>query len=374
MTTAPTTGPRPHAGSVLVTGGAGFIGCALAERLAPLADRWVVLDNLHPQVHAVRARPASLHDSAELVVGDVTDPAAWDSLLDGFRPDVVVHLAAETGTAQSLSESSRHGRVNVVGTTELLDGLTRADVVPDQLVLTSSRAVYGEGTWRRTDGSTFQPGARTHGQLAAGQWDFPDAEHLPNSATETVPAPSSVYGSTKLAQEHILSAWAGSHDTSLSVLRLQNVYGVGQSLTNPYTGIVSLFSQLAREGRSIPLYEDGEITRDFVFIDDVADALVAAIADPPERSRLVDVGTGTRTTIRDLAQAVADFHGAPAPHVTGQFRDGDVRHAACDVAPTLAELDWTPRWDLAAGVAALQSWIADQRAGGLPGSTPSSQR
>ncbi|WP_107767859.1 NAD-dependent epimerase/dehydratase family protein [Nocardioides terrigena] len=366
MTSDPTLRASPRPGSVLVTGGAGFIGCALAERLAPLADRWVVLDNLHPQVHAVSERPAALHDAAQLVVGDVTDPAAWDSLLTGFRPDVVVHLAAETGTAQSLSESSRHGRVNVVGTTELLDGLTRAGVVPAQLVLTSSRAVYGEGTWRRADGSRFQPGARTHAQLAAGLWDFPDAEHLPNSAAETVPAPSSVYGSTKLAQEHILSSWAGSHDTSLSVLRLQNVYGVGQSLTNPYTGIVSLFSQMARGGRSIPLYEDGEITRDFVFIDDVADALVAAIASPPERFRLVDVGTGTRTTIRDLARTVADFHGAPAPHVTGQFRDGDVRHAACDITETLGALDWSPRWGLADGIAALQGWIAQQAAAEAP--------
>ena len=360
MALANTPNPSLRPGSVLVTGGAGFIGCALAERLAPLADRWLVLDNLHPQVHATRERPAALHDAADLVIGDVTDAAAWDSVLADFQPDVVVHLAAETGTAQSLSESSRHGRVNVVGTTELLDGLTRATAVPSHLVLTSSRAVYGEGTWRRGDGTTFQPGARTNAQLTAGQWDFPDAEHQPNSVSATVPAPSSVYGSTKLAQEHILGSWAASHDTSLSVLRLQNVYGVGQSLTNPYTGIVSLFSQLARDGRSIPLYEDGEITRDFVFIDDVADALVATMTDRPDRLRMADVGTGVRTTIGDLARAVSDFHHAPPPHVTGQFRDGDVRHAACDVTATLAALEWSPRWSLTDGVAALQDWIAEQ--------------
>ena len=356
-----TPAPSPlRPGSVLVTGGAGFIGCAIAERLAPVADRFVVLDNLHPQVHAVRERPAALHSAAELVVADVTDPDAWDSVLAGFRPDLVINLAAETGTAQSLSESSRHGRVNVVGTTELLDGLTRAQVVPAHLVLASSRAVYGEGTWRRTDGSTFQPGARSHAQLAAGQWDFPDAEHLPNAVARTVPAPSSIYAATKLAQEHVMASWAGSYDTALSVLRLQNVYGVGQSLSNPYTGIVSLFSQLARAGRSVPLYEDGEITRDFVFIDDVADAIVAAAASLPERSRTLDVGTGERTTIRDLAQTVAELHAAPAPHVTGQFRDGDVRHASCDISETLRELDWTPRWSLSDGIAALQEWIAEQ--------------
>jgi dTDP-L-rhamnose 4-epimerase len=153
---------------------------------------------------------------------------------------------------------------------------------------------------------------------------------------------------------------------ALSVLRLQNVYGAGQSLTNPYTGIVSLFSRLARDGRSIPLYEDGDITRDFVYIDDVADALLAAIAAPPTgsgsgaRRRTVDVGTGERTTIRDLASAVAAYHSAPEPHVTGQFRDGDVRHAACDVTQTVANLDWSPQVSLTEGVDRLQRWIAEQ--------------
>jgi dTDP-L-rhamnose 4-epimerase len=349
---------------VLVSGGAGFIGCAVSQLLADRADRWVVVDNLHPQVHPTPARPQALHEAAELVVGDVVDPATWDRVLADVRPDVVLHLAAETGTAQSLSESTRHGSVNVVGTTQMLDGFTRVGHVPAHLVLTSSRAVYGEGVWQRADGSSYQPGARTHAQLEAGQWDFPGATHVPNSVLGTPPAPASVYGATKLAQEHVLGAWGGSHDVPLSVLRLQNVYGVGQSLTNPYTGIVSLFSQLAREGRSIPLYEDGEITRDFVFIDDVASALVAAIAAPPTAPvRTLDVGAGVRTTIRDLATVVAAYYGAPEPHVTGQFRDGDVRHAACDVDHTVEELDWQPRWSLGEGVAALQEWIAGRADG-----------
>ncbi|MET0820414.1 MAG: NAD-dependent epimerase/dehydratase family protein [Aeromicrobium sp.] len=347
--------------TVLVTGGAGFIGCALAQRLASSAGRWVVLDSLHPQVHPTSERPSALPAEAELVVGDVTNPDDWDSLLASVRPDVVVHLAAETGTAQSLSESSRHGLVNVVGTTMLLDAMTRAEWVPSHLVLTSSRAVYGEGKWIDAEGHAFQPAGRTHAQLEAQHWDF-DGTHVPNSATTTTPNPSSVYGATKLAQEHILGAWAGSHDTRLSVLRLQNVYGPGQSLTNPYTGIVSLFSQLARDGRSIPLYEDGEITRDFVYIDDVADALVAVLNDPPATVRTLDVGTGVRTTIHDLAQAVQDFYGSPDPVVTGQFRDGDVRHAACDVTDTVDQLDWTPQWSLQRGIADLQEWIGSELA------------
>lgn len=349
-------------GRVLVTGGAGFIGTTLARALADSAERWVVLDNLHPQVHPGSVPPADLPASVDLRVGDVTSAADLDAVVADLRPDTVVHLAAETGTAQSLSESTRHGLVNVVGTTQLVDAFTRAGHVPAHVVLTSSRAVYGEGVWRNPDGSTFQPGLRTHAQLEAARWDHGDgATHVPNTVAGTHPSPINVYGATKLAQEQILSAWTGSHDTRLSVLRLQNVYGPRQSLSNPYTGIVSLFSRLAREGGSIPLYEDGEITRDFVHIDDVVSALVAAIAAPPAgHLRTVDVGSGVRTTIGDLAREIAAYHSAPEPHVTGQYRDGDVRHASCAVDDTLRELDWSPRVGLREGVAGLQEWIATQ--------------
>ncbi len=348
-------------GRVLVTGGAGFIGCELSHRLAEAADRWVVLDNLHPQVHAERRRPPRLHAAAELVEGDVTVAADVEPVIADLRPDVVVHLAAETGTAQSLDEATRHGLVNVVGTTVLLDAMTRATHVPRHIVLTSSRAVYGEGVWRRADGTTYLPGLRTHAALEAADWDH-DGRAVAHSVAGSQPAPINVYGATKLAQEHIIAAWAGARDTTLTALRLQNVYGPGQSLTNSYTGIVALFSRLAREGRSIPLYEDGEITRDFVYISDVAEALATVIESPGTGVRRFDVGSGVATTIRGLAETVAEFHGAPAPEVTGQFRDGDVRHAASARDEGLAALGWQPQWELARGVAALQEWIAEQEA------------
>jgi dTDP-L-rhamnose 4-epimerase len=347
-------------GTVLVTGGAGFIGCALSQELAAVADRWVVLDNLHPQVHASSGRPTALHEAAELVRGDITQASDWSTLLAGCAPDVVVHLAAETGTAQSLTESSRHALVNVVGTTRMLDAFTESGRQPEHLLLTSSRAVYGEGTWRRSDGTLYQPGPRTHEQLKAGRWDFPDSTPVPSAAERTVPAPANIYGATKLAQEHVLTAWAGSHDVRLSTLRLQNVYGPGQSLTNPYTGIVALFSQLAREGVSIPLYEDGEITRDFVYVLDVVAALRLAMERPGPQFRTHDVGFGSPTTIGDLARTIAAYHDAPPPHVVGMFRDGDVRHAQCDVTATQAALGWRPEWALEDGVSGLQAWVATQ--------------
>lgn len=346
-------------GTVLVTGGAGFIGCALADRLIDHAERWVAFDSLHPQVHPGSTRPNDLDPRAELVVGDVSDPDAWTALLSDVRPDIVVHLAAETGTAQSLNEASRHSRVNVVGTTELTDALGRSGHLPGHIVLASSRAVYGEGMWRRVDGSVIQPPMRSHEQLEAGQWDVPGAVALPMAAASTPPAPTSVYGATKLAQEHLLTAWGGARGVPISILRLQNVYGPGQSLINSYTGIVSLFSQWAREGREIPLYEDGAIIRDFVFIDDVAAAIAATIQTGPDANRpVLDIGTGVPTTIADMARAIAAYHGAPEPVVVGKYRDGDVRAASADVSAATTWLNWTPDVDLTTGVARLQEWIA----------------
>ena len=350
---------RSRGGTVLVSGGAGFIGTAIAPALADAFEHVVAVDNLHPQIHPSAARPADLDSRVELRVGDVTDPATWDAVLSDVRPDVVVHLAAETGTGQSLAEASRHAMVNVVGTTQMLDALLRHDALPARVVLTSSRAVYGEGAWRRPDGTLYYPGQRTSAILEAGQWDFP-GEPVAMSADVVSPAPVSVYGATKLAQEHVLASWAQSVGVEPVTLRLQNVYGPGQSLINPYTGIMSLFCRLAKAGRSIPLYEDGEVRRDFVLIDDVARAVVAAVLADAPGTAPIDIGSGEQQTIARAAELIAAHYGAPAPHVTGQFRQGDVRHAWADVAHARDAIGWTPEFDLEAGVARLAAWIDTQ--------------
>lgn len=348
-------------GKVLVTGGAGFIGCALSQQLAEHAESWLVMDSMHPQVHASATRPKALHSSAQWVKADVTKATDWDQVLSSFQPDVVVHLAAETGTAQSLTEATRHSLVNVVGTTEMTDAFGRHGFFPNHVVLTSSRAVYGEGNWQKDTGEVIQPGMRSHQMLESGVWDFPHSVALPSSSVTTEPAPTSVYGATKLAQEHLLTAWGGSREVAVSILRLQNVYGVGQSLSNPYTGIVSLFSQLAMQSKAIPLYEDGNIVRDFVYIDDVISALVEVITSGPDSSRpVLDIGTGISSTISDLAKEISSYHKAPAPFVSGQYRDGDVRYAACNISTTLETINWRPMVSLQQGVAQLQEWIASE--------------
>lgn len=347
--------------SVLITGGAGFIGSALARRLVTAGYDVAVMDVLHPQVHGGGAE-IDLPSSVRLFTGDVTHAPDCDAVLRMFRPSQIVHLAAETGTAQSLSEATRHGAVNVVGTTQLLDALSRSALVPDQFVLASSRAIYGEGAWRSGD-QTFYPPPRSHAQLLAGKWDPEGPNGAPvvpiaSCAGQTQPRPTNIYAATKLAQEHLLAAWATAHDTDISVLRLQNVYGPGQSLTNSYTGIVALFARLARAHTPIEIYEDGRIVRDFVYIDDVVNALFAAVQEPATRH--LDIGSGIPTTIHELGRKIAAMCDAPEPTIVAKFRDGDVRAASCTTEPAENQLDWHPMWALEDGLHALLKWIDGQ--------------
>ncbi|MDT5114973.1 MAG: dTDP-L-rhamnose 4-epimerase [Mycobacterium sp.] len=349
--------------SVLITGGAGFIGSALARRLVKAGYEVAVMDVLHPQVHG-RDGAIDLPSSVQLITGDVTHAPDCDAVLRLFRPHQIVHLAAETGTGQSLSQATRHGSVNVVGTAQLLDALSRSEVVPAQFVLASSRAVYGEGAWQ-SGTEVFYPQPRSHAQLMAGIWDPEGATGEPavplaSSAGRTEPRPTNIYAATKLAQEHMLAAWTAAHDTNLSVLRLQNVFGPGQSLINSYTGIVALFARLAREQHPLEVYEDGRIVRDFVFIDDVVDALFAAVQRPATGPRCLDIGSGIPTTIHELARKIAAICDAPEPTIVPKFRDGDVRAASCTIEPASNELDWRPRWALEDALHALLEWIGKQ--------------
>jgi dTDP-L-rhamnose 4-epimerase len=345
--------------NILVTGGAGFLGCALASKLAHKANQFVVVDNLVSQVHPNQLRPKELSDRAQLVIADVTESATWTNIFKTFRPDIVVHFAAETGTGQSLREATKHGRANVIGLTELLDALTLCEHLPEQIVLPSSRAVYGEGAWQTSEGQVFYPGQRSNAQLARGQWDF-EGTPLPSVCGETKENPTSIYGATKLAQENILKCWSLALGVPFTILRLQNVYGPGQSPFNPYTGIVILFSRLAKSKRAIQLFEDGLITRDFVFIDDVIDALVKSIENAPASGdRQLDIGSGTTTTLADLAEMIVELHDAPPAVVCGKYRNGDVRHAGCDISAAAKELGWTPKRSLSDGLKALQQYLSE---------------
>jgi dTDP-L-rhamnose 4-epimerase len=345
---------------VLVTGGAGFIGCRLAASLLDEGHAVTVLDNLHPQVHDGRGVPAELPSAVRFIPGDVTSIASWPAVLEATKPDAIVHLAAETGTGQSLSQATRHAAVNVLGTAALIEALESAPERPAHIVLASSRAVYGDGEWRTDHGTSFYPGQRSPQMLSQQQWDHraPDggrASSVPARADVTTPQPANVYAATKLAQEHVLAAWCGARDVDLSVLRLQNVYGPGQSVTNSYTGVLTFFGRSALQGQTIDIYEDGDILRDFVFVDDVVAAMTKALSQPATRT--LDVGSGSPVTIGDVAKIVAAYCGAPDPVVSGRYRLGDVRSASCDISRTVRELGYDPAVTVADGIGQLLEWM-----------------
>ncbi|WP_139995959.1 NAD-dependent epimerase/dehydratase family protein [Paenibacillus paridis] len=344
----------------LITGGAGFIGCEVSKLIENTFDNIIVIDSLHPQIHKSGKRPAQLSSKVHLYVSDVTDPIIWDEILSKWKPDLILHLAAETGTGQSLIESSRHANVNVVGTTQMLDALVRNDAIPSKIVLSSSRAVYGEGKWLNAEGMAYFPGQRSNEQLANGEWDFENSTFSPMNVNNTTPMPTSIYGATKLTQEHIISCWCKSFDVSYTILRLQNVYGPGQSLINSYTGIVSLFVRMAKQKQSIPLYEDGMMLRDFVFISDVAQAIHEVMLSENANGKVFDIGSGYGATIKEVAQLVAARYEAPNPEVCGKYRNGDIRHAQGDISNTLASLNWSPKVSLNEGMNLLCDWIDGQ--------------
>jgi dTDP-L-rhamnose 4-epimerase len=325
---------------------------------------------MHPQVHKSSARPTGLNEAVELLRADITDPASWDRLLSGTHPDVVIHLAAETGTGQSLTAATRHAHVNVTGTTVMLDALARHERIPARILLCSSRAVYGDGAWIDDRiGEISYPRTRSRDQLARKDWDYVGMRALPSCSSTTRALPASIYGATKLAQEHILYAWAAAFGTLPVIMRLQNVYGPGQSLSNPYTGIVSLFCRTSRAGKSVPLYEDGKMLRDFVLIDDVISAIGAALDVKEGSPHPYDVGTGLASSIEAIAVSIAKLYGAPPPHVCELYRYGDVRHAACLIDETKEGLGWQPEFPVSTGLQRLKEWIETQfvQEEGVPG-------
>lgn len=350
-----------HNKTVLISGGAGFIGSRLAKQLTG-SYNVVLLDNLHPQVHDSGEWPADLPDGLATVKGDVTDSAVWEAVIQEFRPDHIVHLAAETGTGQSLTESARHASVNVTGTARLIDSLSSTGHRPESILLASSRAVYGEGKWTSSDGEAYYASPRPEKQLLESRWEPLGANGeqgtaLPHNAALVEPRPSNVYAATKLAQEHVLSAWCTSMSVPLSILRLQNVYGAGQALHNSYTGVLTYFARQATAGDAIAVYEGGGIVRDFVHVDDVVRAMEAAIdLLPVEGFRLLDIGSGTSRTLYDYASELAQVADSPVPTITENYRLGDVRAAFADISAAQSDIGYEPRVSFADGVKGLIAW------------------
>lgn len=351
---------------ILITGGAGFIGQHLTRHLLALHYEITILDNFLDQVHAGnRVLPSDLEKHVRLVVGDVADPASLRAALKG--QDCIVHLAAETGTGQSMYEVSRYERTNIAGTALLYELLSKENRLRvERIVVASSRAIYGEGAYRCERDGVVYPVSRSVEEKQAGQFD-PLCPQC-GGACETIPTPetaphqpSSFYGLTKQVQEQMALMFGQVRGIPTVALRYQNVYGPGQSLQNPYTGILAIFSNLARAGRPIHVFEDGLESRDFVYIDDVVRATVASITEKNIRGvHAINVGSGERTTVLEVAQRTNAFYGGRSEvKITGNFREGDIRHGEADLSLAQSLLSYTTRYRFGDGLRNFLEWSCE---------------
>ncbi len=338
---------------VLVTGGAGFIGGAVSRTLADAGHEVVALDALLPSVHD--GPPEGLDDRVHLVVADVRQRDALDAALRGV--DVVCHLAARVGLAGDLQDLPDYVACNDLGTAALLAGCAAAGV--HRLVLASSMVVYGEGRYDCPEHGDVQPGPRRPQDLLAGRFEpcCPrcGAPLVPGLVDEDAPLqPRSGYAATKAAQEHMTAAWAVATAGSATALRLHNVYGPRMPRDTPYCGVAALFRSALAAGRPPRVFEDGGQRRDFVHVDDVAQAVRRAVEldAPPQGLRAYNVGRGSPRTVGEMAAELASAAGGPAPVVTGEFRAGDVRHVTASSARAVRELDYAPAIAFEAGVRA----------------------
>ncbi|HEX4261086.1 MAG TPA: NAD-dependent epimerase/dehydratase family protein [Acetobacteraceae bacterium] len=348
--------------TILITGGAGFIGCRLAASLLARGHAVRVIDSLVPQVHG----DAGLHpilDDVELIVADVRDADAVRRALHGI--DAVVHLAAEVGVGQSMYEVDRYVGANDQGTAVLLEALIANPV--RRLVVASSMSIYGEGLYRDADGGRVEDAVRG-ARLGEAGWDPLDAHGRPLSPLPTPegkrPALASVYAITKYVQERLALTVAPAYGMEAVALRLFNAYGPGQALSNPYTGVLAIFASRLLNGEAPLVFEDGAQRRDFVHVDDVANAFVLALGSPHASGHVFNIGSGMSITVREIASrlAAAMSRSGVAPQMLGKARTGDIRHCFADIAHARQVLGFAPRRRLDEGLAELAEWLPHQRA------------
>lgn len=349
--------------TVLITGGAGFIGSHVADELLARGYRVRALDNLTPQVHGeARRRPAYLAADVDLVVGDVRDASAVDHALDGV--DAVFHFAAALGVAQSMYDVVHYTSVNNAGTSLLMERLIQRPV--KRLVLGSSMSVYGEGLYRDGAGTVRTARTRTLDQLRRGDWELCDDQSRrlhPAPTVETKPVSlESVYALSKFDQERMCLMLGRAYDIPTVALRFFHVFGTRQPLSNPYTGALSTFAARILNGNPPLVFEDGNQQRDFVSVHDVARACRLALESDAATGMVLNIGSGKPLSIVSVARSMADVLGAPhlEPEVTGRYRIGDVRHCFADISLARRVLGYDPKVSFDAGLTDLARWFRGQ--------------
>lgn len=349
--------------TILITGGAGFIGSHVADELLEHGYNVRVLDAMVSQVHGEGAkRPDYLAPDAELLTADVRDTEVVREALVGV--DAVLHLAALVGVGQSMYELARYTSVNNYGTAVLLEALIEQPV--ERLVVASSMSIYGEGLYRGRGERLLHSVQRTPEQLARGEWELSDGaggvlEPLPTPETK-MPWLESVYALSKYDQERLCLMTGRAYDIPSVALRLFNVYGTRQALSNPYTGVLAIFAARLLNDRAPIIFEDGEQQRDFVSVADVARAFRLALERPEAEGRVFNIGSGEARTVRSVAADMARVLGKEEiePEVTGEYRVGDIRHCFADIRLAQEVLGYQPRVRFQEGLRELAQWLRTQ--------------
>jgi len=352
---------------VLITGGAGFIGSSLALRLLAKNYKVTVLDNLSPQIHGDNYENSytfnRIKGKVDFIHGDVVNSTDWDDALKDV--DVVVHLAAETGTGQSMYEVEKYVNTNINGTAILLDKLVNDDkLIVKKLVVASSRSIYGEGKYKCAEHDVVYPESRREDYMSKGDFEVkcPECDKtvsMLDTDESSKSHPASVYGYTKKAQEEMSLLVGASIGLSVVALRFQNVYGPGQSLKNPYTGILSIFSTQVKNGNDINIFEDGKESRDFVYIDDVVDAIILGIET--EQTGVFNVGSGELTDVTTVASTLAKKYGAKVNiKISGNYRLGDIRSNIADLTNIKHQLGYEPKVNFKDGISNFVNWVESQ--------------
>lgn len=353
---------------ILITGGAGFIGSKLALELVKKRHKITVLDNLSPQIHGESPYETSplyqsIKDKVIFLRGTVTSREDWSKAITG--QDIIVHFAAETGTGQSMYCIEKYTNVNIQSTAIMLDILANEEHKIKKVVIASSRSIYGEGKYIDSELGVVYPSHRNEEDMLAGNFEvtYKGISNLELVATdeESKVHPSSVYGITKQNQEQMVMTVCPTLGIAAVAFRYQNVYGPGQSLLNPYTGILSIFSTQIRNGNGIQIFEDGKETRDFVFIDDVVRATILGIEKEDANNEIFNVGTGVATDVLTVAKTLIEaFSIDVSIKITGKFRLGDIRHNYADISKIKDLLGFKPQTFFKEGIQKFTKWVLSQ--------------
>ena len=353
--------------NILITGGAGFIGSNLTKKLVEQGFEVTILDNLSKQIHGLDQNStlySSIKDISTFIKGDVCNKSDWQKALK--NQDAVIHLAAETGTGQSMYEISRYNQVNILGTTHLLDILANESHGIKKMIIASSRSIYGEGKYLCKNDGVVYPSKRQDIDMNKGEFNLvcnKCNEPLQLLATDedSKVHPSSIYGITKQQQEQMILLMGKTLNIPAVALRYQNVYGPGQSLSNPYTGILSIFSTRLLNGNDIDIYEDGQESRDFVFIDDVVNATILALDKKEANNQIFNVGSGVATSVSEVADLLKSLYNSDVKiSVSGKYRLGDIRHNYADLSKIRNSLGFSPKFDFISGITLFVNWVKTQ--------------